>query len=146
MKKIILLAFVAVSITAQAQPIYVDRIGFKLESIADIDIGWMEIRKHTTAPKGKQLGDRIYSAKQIGNCQQFVEWMQQSYLPKGCLGDATYYQNYIPKFSSTSENRQGASGWIVFRTSDNVFSRDYSAGTGTGAAGVDTRLYGCRWP
>ena len=102
MKKIILLAFVAVSITAQAQPIYVDRIGFKLESIADIDIGWMEIRKHTTAPKGKQLGDRIYSAKQIGNCQQFVEWMQQSYLPKGCLGDATYYQNYIPKFSSTN--------------------------------------------
>ncbi len=28
--------------------------------------------------------------------------MQQSYLPKGCLGDAGYYQNYIPKFSSTN--------------------------------------------
>jgi hypothetical protein len=102
MKKIILIALVAVSITSQAQPVYVDRIGFKLESIADIDIGWMTIRKHTTEPKGKQLGDRIYSAKQIGYSQKFVEWMQQSYLPKGCLGDAGYYQNAIPKFSGTN--------------------------------------------
>ncbi|MFZ1786424.1 MAG: hypothetical protein WAU23_14560 [Ferruginibacter sp.] len=101
MKKIILLAFAAVSITAQAQ-VYIDRIGFNLESIADINIGWMTIRNHTTAPKGKQLGDRIYSANQIGYSQKFVEWMQQSYLPKGCLGDATYYQNTIPKFSGTN--------------------------------------------
>ncbi len=102
MKKIILIALVAVSITSQAQPVYVDRIGFKLESIADIDIGWMTIRKHNIEPKGKQLGDRIYSAKQIGYSQKFVEWMQQSYLPKGCLGDAGYYQNAIPKFSGTN--------------------------------------------
>ena len=102
MKKIILIALVAVSITSQAQPVYVDRIGFILESIADIDIGWMEIRKHTTAPKGKTLGDRIYSAKQIDNCEKLVEWMQQSYLPRGCLGNATYYQNHIPKFSGTN--------------------------------------------
>ena len=102
MNKIIFLALIAVAVTSQAQPVYVDRIGFKLESIADIDIGWMEIRKHTIAPKGKQLGDRIYSAKQIGYSQQFVEWMQQSYLPKGCLGNATYFQNYIPTFSGTN--------------------------------------------
>lgn len=102
MKKIILLALVAINTIAPAQPVYVDRIGFKLESIADIDIGWMEIRKHTTAPKGKQLGNRVYSAKQIGNSRQFVEWMQQSYLPKGCLGNATYFQNYIPTFSGTN--------------------------------------------
>ncbi len=102
MKKIILIALVAVSITSQAQPVYIDRIGFKLESIDDIDIGWMEIRKHTAAPKGKQLGNRIYSAKQIDNCQKFIEWMQQSYLPKGCLGNATYYQNHIPTFSGTN--------------------------------------------
>lgn len=102
MNKIISLALLTIAITSQAQPVYVDRIGFKLESIADIDIGWMEIRKNTTAPKGKQLGDRIYSAKQIGYSQQFVEWMQQSYLPKGCLGNATYFQNYIPTFSGTN--------------------------------------------
>ena len=105
MNKIIfltLLALLAVAITSQAQPVYVDRIGFKLESIADIDIGWMEIRKHTTAPTGKQLGDRVYSAKQIGYSQQFVEWMQQSYVPRGCLGNATYFQNYIPAFSGTN--------------------------------------------
>jgi hypothetical protein len=102
MEKIILIILVAVSITSQAQPVYVDRIGFKLESIADIDIGWMKIYKHTTPAKGKTLGNRIYSDKQIGYTQQFVEWMQQSYLPKGCLGDAGYYQNYIYKFSSTN--------------------------------------------
>lgn len=102
MKKTILLALVAVTSIVQAQPVYIDRIGFKLESIDDIDIGWMEIRKHTAAPKGKQLGNRIYSAKQIDNCQKFVEWMQQSYLPKGCLGNATYFQNHIPKFSGTN--------------------------------------------
>lgn len=102
MKKIIIIILITVTITLQAQPVYVDRIGFKLESIADIDIGWMEIRKHTIAPKGKQLGDRIYSSKQIGYSQQFVEWMQQSYTPRGCLGNATYYQNHIPKFSGTN--------------------------------------------
>lgn len=102
MKKITLIVLVAVTIHSQAQPIYVDRIGFKLESIADIDIGWMKIYKHTTPPKGKQLGNRTYSANQIGYSQQFVEWMQQSYLPKGCLGNAGYYQNVIPKFSGTN--------------------------------------------
>ena len=96
------IVLVAVTITSQAQPIYVDRIGFKLESIADIDIGWMEIRKHNTPSKGKKFGDRIYSAKQIDNSEKFVEWMQQSYTPRGCLGNATYYQNYIPKFSGTN--------------------------------------------
>lgn len=101
MKKLIFIALVAANLTSYAQ-IYHDRIGFDLESIADIDIGWMIIRKHTTAPNGKQLGDRNYSAKQIGYSQQFVEWMQQTYLPKGCLGDATYHQHYIPKFNLTN--------------------------------------------
>ena len=62
MKKILFIALIAINLTSYAQ-IYRDRIGYDLESIADIDIGWMAIRKHTTAPKGKQLVDRIYSAK-----------------------------------------------------------------------------------
>ena len=102
MKKIILILLVSVTITSHTQPVFVDRIGFKLESIADIEIGWMKVYKHTTPPKGKQLGDRIYSANQIGYSQQFIEWMQQSYMPKGCIGDAAYYQNSIPKFSGTN--------------------------------------------
>src|SRR5687768_3256588 len=101
MKKTILLGLAGVCFTAQAQ-IYRERLGFDLQSISHLDIGWMEIRKHTTAPKGKQLGDRIYSAKQIDNSQKFVEWMQQSYIPKGCLGNAVYYQNHIPKFNPTN--------------------------------------------
>lgn len=100
-KQIILISLLVVSIQSQAQ-VYVDRIGFKLESIADIDIGWIKIYTRPTAAKGKTLGNRIYSDNQIGFCHQFVEWMQQSYLPKGCLGDAGVYQNYIPKFSGTN--------------------------------------------
>lgn len=102
MKKLILTSFIAFAITSQAQPVYVDRLGFKLESIADITIGWMKVYKHTTAPKGKQLGNRVYSPTQIGYSQQFIEWMQHSYMPKGCLGDAGFYQNTIPKFSGTN--------------------------------------------
>ena len=101
MKKLLLLGFFAIATPTQAQ-VYVERIGFKLESIAHINIGWMKIYDHPNPPTGKTLGNRVYSAKQIGNSQQFVEWMQQSYLPKGCLGNAGYYQNAIPKFSSTN--------------------------------------------
>ncbi|HEY0356687.1 MAG TPA: hypothetical protein VGC29_10805 [Flavisolibacter sp.] len=102
MKKLILFVFTTIGFKAQAQPEFVERIGFKLESIADMDIGWMKVYKYPSPPKGKQLGNRIYSARQIGYCQQFIEWMQQSYLPKGCLGDAGYYLNEIPKFSGTN--------------------------------------------
>lgn len=101
MKIIFFIALVFVTTFSQAQ-VYIDRIGFTLESTADINIGWMKIYNHPTPPVGKQLGNRTYSAKQIGYSQKFVEWMQQSYLPKGCLGDAHYYQNYIPKFSGTN--------------------------------------------
>ncbi len=87
--------------TTQAQ-VYREHIGFTLESIAEIDIGWIKIYKRPIAPTGKTLSTRVYSAKQIGYSQQFVEWMQQSYLPKGCLGGAGYYQNTIPKFSATN--------------------------------------------
>lgn len=101
MKKILLLSFFAVAMHTQAQ-VYRERIGFTLESIADINIGWMKIYNHPNPPTGKTLGNRVYSAKQIGYSQQFVEWMQQSYIPKGCLGNAGYYQNAIPKFSGTN--------------------------------------------
>src|SRR5688500_4102612 len=100
MKKIILVALLAISIASQAQ-VYVDRIGFKLETISHLDIGWIKIYKYPPA-KGKTLGNRVYSDKQMGYAQQFVEWMQQSYTPKGCLGDAGIFQNAIPKFSGTN--------------------------------------------
>lgn len=101
MKKIFLLGFLTLAITTQAQ-VYRENIGFTLESIADLNIGWIKVYTHPNAPAGKTLGDRVYSAKQIGYSQQFVEWMQQSYVPKGCLGQAGYYQNAIPKFSGTN--------------------------------------------
>ncbi|MBK8141442.1 MAG: hypothetical protein IPK57_10775 [Chitinophagaceae bacterium] len=51
MKKIILFLVVITNFKAQTQPVYVDRIGFTLESIADMDIGWMKTYKQTTPPK-----------------------------------------------------------------------------------------------
>lgn len=101
MKKILLLHFIIFATAAQSQ-VYRERIGFDLESIADIDIGWMRMYNPTAPPAAKQLGDRSYSAAQIGYSQQFIKWMQQSYLPKGCLGDVGYYQNAIAKFSGTN--------------------------------------------
>jgi len=101
MKEIFLLSFLTIAMTTQAQ-VYRERIGFDLESIAEINIGWIKIHDHPIPPTQKTLGTRVYSAKQIGYSQQFVEWMQQSYVPKGCLGSAAYYQNAIPKFSGTN--------------------------------------------
>ena len=63
MKKIILIVLVAVTITAQAQPIYIDRIGFKLESIADIDIGWMKIASILQSTKRKTTWPRSLQCK-----------------------------------------------------------------------------------
>ncbi|MBC3788822.1 hypothetical protein [Spirosoma utsteinense] len=101
MKIIVLISSLAISMTTQAQ-VYKERIGFTLESIAEIDIGWIKIYNRPITPTGKTLSTRVYSAKQIGYSQQFIEWMQQSYLPKGCLDGAGYYQNAIPKFSGTN--------------------------------------------
>lgn len=101
MKKLLLIMLIAISSSAQAQ-VYRDRIGFELESIAHIDIGWIKVYKYPTPPKPVQRGERSYSAAQLRYCQQFIEWMQQSYVPKGCLGDAAYYVNAISKFSGTN--------------------------------------------
>lgn len=101
MKKLIVVLLAVIASCAQGQ-VYRDRVGFDLESISEMNLGWMKMYRFTTPPKAKHAGDRTYSATQIGYSQQFIEWMQSSYLPKGCLGDAGYYQNYIPKFSSTN--------------------------------------------
>lgn len=101
MKKLLLVHLIILTTTVHAQ-IYRDRIGFDLESIADMELGWIKTYNYTSPPTAKQLGNRTYSAAQIGYSQEFIEWMQQTYLPKGCLGDARFYQNAIAKFSSTN--------------------------------------------
>ena len=71
MKKLILIAIIAVTITAQAQPVYVDRLGFNPESIAGIDIGWMEIRKHNTLPGvvSPPAGGNLECARRVITCK-----------------------------------------------------------------------------
>lgn len=107
MKKLLSL-FLLFSVEMANTQDYVDRIGFKLESIEDIDIGWMKIHRFTSAPTAKQHGDRRYTAAQMEYRQQFVEWIQQSYTPRGCLGSAGYYLNALPDFSPTNGEMRNA--------------------------------------
>lgn len=92
MKKTILLFIIGWGVNAAAQR-YTDRIGFKLEDIADSTFGWIQVKKYSQPPKPVQVGERLYSAKQIRYCEMFTEWMQQSYVPKGCLGEVKYFVN-----------------------------------------------------
>ena len=77
MKKIFLLIFLAFAMTTQAQ-VYRERLGFTLESIADINIGWIKIYNHPNPPIGKTLGNRVYIAKQIGNILVSETMLQNS--------------------------------------------------------------------
>ncbi len=74
-----------------------------LEELADQEIGWVQIRKFTQPAKPLKSGNRSYSAKQVRNCELFIEWLQQSYLPKGCLGNTKYYLNALPGVSYESQ-------------------------------------------
>jgi len=78
-----------------------------LEDIADDNIGWMKVVKYTQPTKPLNLAGRNYSAKQIRYCEQFIEWMQQSYVPKGCLGDVRVYVNTNPGASYSDKLKKG---------------------------------------
>jgi hypothetical protein len=73
-----------------------------LESIADSTLGWIKIYKITEPAKSQQFGKWTYSANQTRNTQLFVEWMQQSYLPKGTIGDVKIW--FDNKAGSTYED------------------------------------------
>jgi hypothetical protein len=64
----------------------------RINEIQGLKIGWWKTIKKTTAAATTLYG-RTYSATQISNAQKFMEWMQASYTPTGCLGDVKYYLN-----------------------------------------------------
>lgn len=96
MKKIILLLLLAVSVTARTQSV-------RLESITDSTFGWMKVYNYKETPKPFQAGNRSYSSAQLKNCDLFVNWIQQSYLPKGWPGDAKRMVNEKPRASTRGE-------------------------------------------
>jgi hypothetical protein len=85
-----------------------------LESIADSTLGWIKIYKITEPAKSQQFGKWTYSANQARNTHLFVDWMQQSYLPKGTVADAKiWFDNktgsaYEDLVSQTLPQRYGA--------------------------------------
>jgi hypothetical protein len=69
-------------------------VELKIEQLQNIEIGWWGgLKKYDKPPLAKKQNGRTYSVKQISYSQKFIEWMQASYSPKGCLGDFGLYQN-----------------------------------------------------
>jgi len=101
MKKLFVFHLLLAFFTAHAQD-DPNKYGVLLDSIAHLDIGWIKIYQFTTPPKPKEVGGRTYSAAQLRATEQLIQWMQQSYIPKGCLGDANTYVNPVSKVSNTN--------------------------------------------
>ncbi|MFN8253378.1 MAG: hypothetical protein U0V75_16030 [Ferruginibacter sp.] len=57
------------------------------QAIADSSFGWMKIHNYKGYKTSRTLGSRVFSATQLSICDSFVNWMQASYIPKGCIGD-----------------------------------------------------------
>jgi hypothetical protein len=99
MKKIILPFTLLFGLQSTAQ------LFIPLEELASEELGWIQVKKYTAPAKSIKVGNRTYSSAQIRNCELFIEWMQQSYLPTGCLGDAKYYVNELPGTSYESQQK-----------------------------------------
>lgn len=56
-------------------------------------LGWMKMFDHKQAPKPFTIDHRNYSAKQMGISYMLVDWVQQSYTPKGAIGQAFWMRN-----------------------------------------------------
>ncbi|RDC55295.1 hypothetical protein DU508_17125 [Pedobacter chinensis] len=69
----------------------------KREAYATLDIGWMKKIEFKTPPQPLTNQDRSYTAKQIGYAQHMLTWIQQTYAPKGMLGDARLFVFVPPK-------------------------------------------------
>lgn len=80
---VVLICLAAVNLFAQSQR----------EIYADTDIGWMKKIEFSTPPKSITNEDRKYTAKQVGDAQNILLWMQQTFSPKGMLGDVKWYTN-----------------------------------------------------
>ncbi|WP_028296956.1 hypothetical protein [Olivibacter sitiensis] len=65
------------------------------KAYADIDIGWLRKIEFKEPPKAIINQDRNYTAKQAGYAQAMLTWIQQTYSPKGMLGDMKWY-TFVP--------------------------------------------------
>lgn len=55
--------------------------------IADSSFGWMKIYHYKGVKTSRTLNDKVFSPAQLSLCDSFSNWIQASYIPKGCIGD-----------------------------------------------------------
>ena len=70
--------------------------------IEDKVLGWIKVYDYKGATLPIKLDARVYSPAQLSIAQQFANWMQASYLPKGALGDVLQIRN--AKLSAYNQN------------------------------------------
>ena len=70
--------------------------------LEDQVLGWIKIYNYKGATLPITVDHRVYSAAQLTIAQQFANWMQASYLPKGALGDVLQIRN--AKLSPYNQN------------------------------------------
>ena len=93
-------------------------------AIEDYYIGWEGgLSDPNKTVTGKMLNGRVYSAKQIDLSRKFIQWMQASYTPKGCIGIAKYFQN-----RNTDKYRNFGLGTFYY---DDIIPQLYGAYTQT---------------
>lgn len=84
---IFLICFAALNLQAQSMR----------EPYSNVDAGWKKKIVFNTPPKTMTVDDRNYSVKQVGDAQTMLTWMQETFSPKGMLGDAKWYLNPTAK-------------------------------------------------
>lgn len=57
------------------------------QKITDSSFGWMSIYHYKGVKTSRTLNDKVFSPAQLSLCDSFSNWIQASYIPKGCIGD-----------------------------------------------------------
>ena len=70
--------------------------------LEDQVLGWIKVYNYKAATAPITLDTRVYSPAQLTIAQQFANWMQASFLPKGALGDVLQIRN--AKLSPYNQN------------------------------------------
>ena len=87
MKSIVVLASaiaMLLTVPARTQSIRADEARDKV-------FGWMKIYDFKAATAPMTVDHRVYSTAQLSVAANFANWMQQSYVPVGGLGDVTRF-------------------------------------------------------
>ena len=90
--KILVSTFLLIAVAVYAQR----------EEYAGKYLGWIQMFDANKPPKPFTLDHRTWSVKQMGISYQLVKWVQQSYTPKGAVGQAFWLRNN--KLGENSQN------------------------------------------